>query len=164
MESRNIKIASRIIDFCSFVIRYVGFRDVVISIYAKKKEKYAEDLIYYCWIVEEKYWISSILYRLAEKRHDFQSRYGILNLFPPKGHSWSLFPINYIILWGESHFSCFMRLFIFLQLGTLRDTYTNTLALYRIYSNSVTICTKYIYFLPILSKINSPDSQISLYN
>lgn len=57
MES-NIKIASRIIIFFNkmrYVIRYVGFRDVIISIHVKKKEKYVEDLIYYCWIVEEKY-------------------------------------------------------------------------------------------------------------
>lgn len=39
MESRNIKIASRIIDFCSFVIRYVGFRDVVISIEITRRKK-----------------------------------------------------------------------------------------------------------------------------
>lgn len=146
MKSRNIKIASRIIDFCSFVIRYVGFRDVVISIYAKKKEKYAEDLIYYCWIVEEKYWISSILYRLAEKRHDFQSRYGILNLFPPKGHSWSLFPINYIILWEESHFSCFMRLFIFLQLGSsTRHVYKYTCLISNILEFSYNLYEIYIF-------------------
>lgn len=56
MES-NIKIASRIIIFFNkiiYVIRYVGFRDVIISIHVKKK-KNTEDLIYYCWIVEEKY-------------------------------------------------------------------------------------------------------------
>lgn len=139
MES-NIKIASRIIIFFNkirYVIRYVGFRDVIISIHVEKKEKYVEDLIYYCWIVEEKYWISSILYQRKKTRFPISLWHSISSLQrDTRGH----FSPRTLWYFGETHFSCLIRFFIFLQRGTyisLRDKYTRCLE----YSNLVTICT-----------------------
>lgn len=77
MES-NIKIASRIIIFFNkiiYVIRYVGFRDVIISIHVEKKRKIRGG--FNILLLDSGRKILNFFDIISTKKDDFQSRYGI---------------------------------------------------------------------------------------
>lgn len=126
MELRNIRMVSRI-SWCYFH-------------HPRGEKKYTEDLMYYCWIVEEKYWTFLLEITLVGRKKDFQSRYGI-QFLPSKGTLVVTFPHQLYDTLGRLIFHA--RFFILLHRGTympLRDKYTSWLE----YSNIVTICTIYI--------------------
>lgn len=112
MES-NIKIASRIIIFFNkiiYVIRYVGFRDVIISIHVEKKRKIRGG--FNILLLDSGRKILNFFDIISTKKDTIFNLAMAFNFFPPKRHSWSLFPAYSMILWGDSFFMPYTILYL----------------------------------------------------
>lgn len=112
MES-NIKIASRIIIFFNkmrYVIRYVGFRDVIISIHVEKKRKIRGG--FNILLLDSGRKILNFFNIISTKKDTISNLAMAFNFFPPKRHSWSLFPTYSMILWGDSFFMPYTILYL----------------------------------------------------
>lgn len=110
MES-NIKIASRIIIFFNkmrYVIRYVGFRYYFHPRGKKRKIRGGFNIL----LLDSGRKILNFFDIISTKKDTISNLAMAFNFFPPKRHSWSLFPAYSMILWGDSFFMPYTILYL----------------------------------------------------